>query len=73
VSARACLPERTELVREPRRQSVEGAERSRRRYAQITGMRGDDVLPRLLEIAKFRSEDSVRRAFESHNEEALTS
>lgn len=43
-----------------------------RRYAHITGMRGDDVLPRLLGIEKLRSEDSVRRAFEKQNEEALT-
>ena len=43
-----------------------------RRYAHITGMRGDDVLPRLLGIEKLRSEDSVRRAFEKQDEEALT-
>lgn len=43
-----------------------------RRYSHITGMRGDDVLPQLLGIEKFRSEDSVRRAFEKQNEEALT-
>ena len=43
-----------------------------RRYSRITGMRGDDVLPQLLGIGKFRSQDSVRRAFEKQNEEALT-
>jgi hypothetical protein len=36
-------------------------------------MRGCDVLPQLLGIGKLRSEDSVRRAFERHNEEALPS
>lgn len=43
-----------------------------RRYAHITGIRRDDVLPRLLGIETFRSEDSVRRAFEKQDEEALT-
>jgi hypothetical protein len=43
-----------------------------RRYAPITGIRGDDVMPRLLGIEPFRSEDSVRRAFEKQDEEAMT-
>lgn len=43
-----------------------------RRYAHITAIRGDDVLPGLLGIEQFRSEDSVRRAFEKQDEEALT-
>lgn len=43
-----------------------------RRYAHITGICGDDVLPRLLGIGKRRSEDSVRRAFERPDEAALT-
>lgn len=43
-----------------------------RRYAHITAIRGDDVLPGLLGIKQFRSEDSVRRAFEKQDEEALT-
>lgn len=43
-----------------------------RRYAHITGIRGDEVLPELLDIKQFRSEDSVRRAFEKQDEEALT-
>lgn len=43
-----------------------------RRYAHITAIRGDDVLPQLLGIEQFRSEDSVRRAFEKQDEEALT-
>ena len=43
-----------------------------RRYAHITAIRGDDVLPGLLGIERFRSEDSVRRAFEKQDEEALT-
>jgi hypothetical protein len=34
-----------------------------RRYAHITGIRGDTVLPALLGIERLRSEDSVRRAF----------
>ncbi|MBZ2183142.1 MAG: hypothetical protein K7J46_00435 [Bryobacter sp.] len=41
----------------------------RTRYASITGMRGDQVLPRLLGIAKFRREDCVRRAFGKQNED----
>ena len=43
-----------------------------RRYAHITGIRGDEVLPELLDIKQFRSEDSVRRAFEKQDEEKLT-
>jgi Transposase DDE domain group 1 len=43
-----------------------------RRYAHITGMRGDTVLPKLLGIERLRSEDSIRRAFAQQNEEALT-
>ncbi len=43
-----------------------------RRYAHITAIRGDDVLPQLLGIERFRSEDSVRRAFQKQDEEALT-
>jgi hypothetical protein len=43
-----------------------------RRYAHITGMRGDSVLPKLLGISKLRSEDSIRRAFAHQDEEALT-
>jgi len=43
-----------------------------RRYAHITGILGDDVLPQLLGIERFRSEDSVRRAFEKQDDEALT-
>ncbi len=43
-----------------------------RRYAHITGMRSDSVLPKLLGIACLRSEDSIRRAFAQQDEEALT-
>ena len=43
-----------------------------RRYAHITGMRGDSVLPKLLGISCLRSEDSIRRAFAGVDEEALT-
>ncbi len=43
-----------------------------RRYAHITAIRGNDVLPQMLGIGRFRSEDSVRRAFEKQDEEALT-
>jgi hypothetical protein len=43
-----------------------------RRYAHISGMRGDPVLPKLLGIGKLRSEDSIRRAFAHQDEEALT-
>lgn len=43
-----------------------------RRYAHITGMRNDSVLPKLLGIEKLRSEDSIRRAFAKVDEDALT-
>ena len=43
-----------------------------RRYAHITGIRGDTVLPKLLGIECLRSEDSIRRAFAQQDEEALT-
>jgi hypothetical protein len=43
-----------------------------RRYAHITGIRGDSVLPKLLGIACLRSEDSIRRAFTNQDEDALT-
>ena len=43
-----------------------------RRYAHITGIRGDTTLAGLLGIAQFRSEDGVRRAFEKQDESALT-
>ena len=43
-----------------------------RRYAHITAIRGDDVLPELLGIARLRSEDSIRRAFAQQDETALT-
>jgi hypothetical protein len=43
-----------------------------RRYAHITGLRGDDVLAKMLGIERFRSEDSVRRAFEKQDEASLT-
>jgi hypothetical protein len=43
-----------------------------RRYAHITAIRGDDVLPGVLGIETFRSEDSIRRAFEKQDEEELT-
>ena len=43
-----------------------------RRYAHITAMRADPVLPRLLRIERLRSEDSVRRAFAKQDEAALT-
>lgn len=43
-----------------------------RRYAHISGMRGDPVLPQLLGIERLRSEDSIRRAFANQEEAALT-
>ena len=43
-----------------------------RRYAHLTAIRGDEVLPRLLGIEQLRSENSVRRAFEKQYEEAMT-
>jgi hypothetical protein len=42
-----------------------------RRYAHITGIRGDSVLPKLLGIDRLRSEDSIRRAFAEEDEDAL--
>jgi hypothetical protein len=42
-----------------------------RRYAHISGMRGDPVLPKLLGIECLRSEDSIRRAFANQDEDAL--
>ena len=39
-----------------------------RRYAHITGIRGDEELARLLGIQRLRSEDSVGRAFEKQDE-----
>jgi len=43
-----------------------------RRYAHITALRNDMLLPQWLGIGKLRSEDSVRRAFEKQDEAALT-
>jgi len=43
-----------------------------KRYAHITALRGDNVLPDLLGVKKLRSEDSVRRAFQHASDEALT-
>ncbi len=43
-----------------------------RRCAHITGIRNDAILPKLLGIERFRSEDSIRRAFEKQDGEALT-
>jgi hypothetical protein len=43
-----------------------------RRYAHITGIRGDSVLAKLLGIENLRSEDSIRRAFANQDEDALT-
>ena len=43
-----------------------------RRYAHITGMRGDRTMAECLGIGQFRSEDSVRRAFEHVDEQELT-
>jgi hypothetical protein len=42
------------------------------RYAHITGIRADPVLPKLLGIEQLRSEDSVRRAFANQDEGKLT-
>jgi hypothetical protein len=41
-----------------------------KRYAHITALRGDGVLPELLGMKKVVSEDSVRRAFKSMDEKA---
>ena len=43
-----------------------------RHSAHITAMRGDSVLPKLLGVARLRSEDSVRGAFAEQDEDALT-
>lgn len=43
-----------------------------RRYAHITGLRGDQVMAQMLGIKTLRSEDSVRRAFEKVLEGKLT-
>jgi hypothetical protein len=43
-----------------------------RLYAHITAIPGDEVLLGLPGIERFRSEDSVRRAFEKQDEEPLT-
>jgi hypothetical protein len=42
------------------------------RYAHVTSIRQDNVLPGMLGIETFRSEDAVRRAFLQAEEEALT-
>jgi len=41
-----------------------------KRYAHIAALRGDGVLPELLDMTKIASEDSVRRAFGAIEEEA---
>lgn len=43
-----------------------------RRYAHITGLRGDQTMAEMLGVKRLRSEDSVRRAFEKQDEDALT-
>jgi hypothetical protein len=43
-----------------------------RRYAHITTVRSDQVLPRLLGVEQLRSEDAVRRAFQQGREEDFT-
>lgn len=43
-----------------------------RRYAHITGLRGDQTMAEMLGVKKLRSEDSVRRAFEKQDEQELT-
>ncbi len=43
-----------------------------RRYAHITGLRGDGVMASMLGVKTLRSEDSVRGAFEKTEEEKLT-
>src|SRR6516225_11676727 len=40
-----------------------------RRYAHITALRGDGVLPELLDMSKIVSEDAVRRALKAIDEE----
>ena len=44
-----------------------------KRYAHITTVRSDSVLPHLLGMKRVRSEDAVRRAFQHGEEEAWTS
>ena len=41
-----------------------------KRYAHIAALRGDGVLPELLDMSKIVSEDAVRRAFAAIEEEA---
>ena len=41
-----------------------------KRYAHIAALRGDGVLPELLDMSKIVSEDTVRRAFAAIEEEA---
>ena len=43
-----------------------------RRYAHIAALSGDKVMAGLFGVKTFRSQDSVRRAFEDANEEAIT-
>lgn len=43
-----------------------------KRYSHITSMRQDLVLPQLLGLSCLRSEDSIRRAFSSVEEDAAT-
>jgi Transposase DDE domain group 1 len=43
-----------------------------KRYAHITTVRGDNVLPQLLGMKRVRSEDAVRRAFQQGEEEPWT-
>ena len=43
-----------------------------RRYSHITALSGDSVMAGLFGVDTFRSEDSVRRAFEDADEDAIT-
>lgn len=43
-----------------------------KRYAHITTVRSDNVLPQLLAMKRVRSEDAVRRAFQQGEEEPYT-
>ena len=43
-----------------------------KRYAHITTVRSDSVLPQLLGMQRVRSEDAVRRAFQNGAEEPYT-
>jgi hypothetical protein len=43
-----------------------------RRYSHITALSGDSVMAGLFGVATFRSEDSVRRAFEDADDDAIT-